>query len=44
MFYNGGIVRELAGEAITERALVASAFNLPIATVEEDASIPEVRT
>jgi ribose transport system ATP-binding protein len=30
VFYDGGIVRELAGEAITEQALVASAFNMPV--------------
>ena len=28
VFYDGRIVRELEGEAITERALVASALNL----------------
>ncbi len=39
VFYDGGIVRELAGDAITEQALVASAFNMPIADVQ-GASIP----
>lgn len=30
VFYDGSVVRELSGDEITERALVASAFNLPV--------------
>ncbi len=38
ILYDGKIVRELAGEALTERNIVASALNLPI-----DAVLPEQR-
>jgi ribose transport system ATP-binding protein len=34
VFYDGSIVRELKGEAITEQALVASAFNLAVSELE----------
>ncbi|MGF1619137.1 MAG: sugar ABC transporter ATP-binding protein [Rhodomicrobiaceae bacterium] len=39
VFYDGHIVRELSGDAITEQALVASAFNLPVSEVK-GAAIP----
>jgi ribose transport system ATP-binding protein len=35
VFYDGSIVRELKGEAITEQALVASAFNLVVSELEQ---------
>ena len=38
ILYDGKIVRELAGEALTERNIVASALNLPI-----EAVLPEAR-
>ena len=38
ILYDGRIVRELEGEALTERNIVASALNLPI-----DAVLPEQR-
>ncbi len=39
VFYDGRIVRELAGPAITEQALVASAFNMPVEELD-GAAIP----
>jgi ribose transport system ATP-binding protein len=44
VFYDGAIVRELTGDAITEQALVASAFNLAIEDVKESAAIPGVQS
>jgi ribose transport system ATP-binding protein len=43
VFYDGHIVRELSGDAITEQALVASAFNLPVSEVK-GAAIPGIRS